>query len=422
MIQDTQSQDQTVALIKTRQWPKIIITGGILAVVGWLSLPMLSQWQSGLTLVEAEQITTAKVIRGTLVRDIAVSGRLVAANAPVLYSPAQGQVTLLVKPGDRVKRNDLLATVRSPELEAQIKQQEATLDSLKIAASRGQLADSEAQLDLQRSVDSAQVRLNAEKREHTRASLSYQKQVISELDFAKRKDALLEADLYYKHALKRIDLATRRLSFENQTRQKAVQSQVLLLSELQRQQDALAILAPVSGIVGNALVSQQELVNETQALMSIVDLSQYEAQINVPEFYADDLAIGLGVKMSLAGKVLIGQVISISPEIHNNQVPIKVSINSDVGLNLRQNQRLTARIEFESKDNVLMIKRGAFLGSSAGKYAYVMNDSIASRRPITTGSASVEFIELTAGVKEGDTLVTSDYKDFNQEQQIQLVN
>jgi HlyD family secretion protein len=422
MIQDTQGQDTNITNKPEIKWSKYLLLGSSAIAIGWLSLPSLAQWQSGLVSIERQQLSTASVVRGDLVRDIAVSGKLVAANAPFVYSPEKGQVTLVVKPGDNVKAQDIIARIHSPELASQIKQQTSVLESLKVAASRGRLTDDEAQLDLERSLDTARVRLNADKREHQRAVISFDKQVISELDFAKRKDALLEADLLYQHALKRVTLTKKRLSFENQTRMYAISSQAIVLEELQRRHDTLTIRAPVTGIVGNALVGQKELVSAAQALMSVVDLSQYEAQFNVPEFYADDLGIGLVVKMTLAGKEIQGKVISISPEVNNNQVPIKVSVEVGTEVKLRQNQRLNARIEFEKKDNVLMVKRGAFLKSGAGKYAFTLEGNIASRRTINTGSASVEYIELLSGVKEGDTLIVSDYTDFNQAEQFQLVN
>ena len=89
-------------------------------------------------------------------------------------------------------------------------------------------------------------------------------------------------------------------------------------------------------------------------------------------------------------------------------------------LKLRQNQRLNARIEFEKKDNVLMIKRGAFLKSTAGKSVFVINNDYAMRQPITIGSQSVEFVEITSGVTDGQQLIVSSYEDFALSDKIKL--
>jgi HlyD family secretion protein len=420
MIQGTQGQDEQVHKPITKKWRKFAIPVLAVVVLTVVSIPSLSQWYGGVPSIEREGLLTAKVFGGRLVRDIAVSGKLVAANAPKLYSPEPGQITLLVKPGAKVDKDAVVARVKSPELEALIKQESSMLERLKIDVQRGELTNSEAKLDLERSLDASIVRLKAQKRENERATIAFKTNVISELDLVKRKDALLEAQLFHQHAVKSFELAKRRLAFESQTRDFAVIRQRLILTELQRRQQALDVRTPVAGIVGSWLVAQKEQVADAQALLSIVDLSQYEAELNVPEFNADDLGIGLSVHMTLAGKPLSGEISAISPEVVNNQVKVRVFIAQNNAVKMRQNQRLNARIEFESKDNVLMIKRGAFLKSTAGKSAFVINDDIASRQTIKTGLASVEYIELLSGVSAGDTLIISDYQSFNDAQHIRL--
>ncbi|NQY64302.1 MAG: HlyD family efflux transporter periplasmic adaptor subunit [Alteromonadaceae bacterium] len=420
MIQGTQGQDEIVQKQHKKNWRRTLLMALVIIVITSLFMPTLSRWYSGLRLIEREGLLTAKVFGGVFIRDVAVSGKLVAANAPKLYSSEPGKITLLAKPGDMVAKNDIIAVIESPELEALLTQEQSLFERLKIEADRGALIDDEAQLDLERSLDIAQVSLIAEQREKARAEIAFNKHLISEIDFVQRKDALLKAELFHQHALKRVALAKKRLSFESQTRDFSVKRQGLVLAELERRQHELDIRSPVSGIVGNWLVAQKEQVADSQVLMTVVDLSQYEAELNVPEFYADDLGLGLQVNLTLAGKKFIGKIGSISPEVLNNQIRVRVNIPANSGIKMRQNQRLNARIEFEKKDNVLMVKRGAFLKSTAGKSVFVISKDKAQRQTIQTGSASVEYIELISGVNEGDTLIISDYKKFNEEQQILL--
>jgi HlyD family secretion protein len=422
MIQDTGGQDEQVTKPSGKKWRKHLIALAAVVVIAGISMPTLSQWYNGIPSVEQQSVLTAKVFNGELVRDIAVSGKLVAANAPTLYSPEPGKVTLLAKPGSQVAKGVVVARVESPELKALITQEESTLEGLKIEAQRGELTNAEAQLDLEKTLDNAIVRLTAAKREHQRANVSFKTNLISELDFVQTQDVLQEAKLAHKHAQKRVELAKKRLAFESQTRAFSVKRQTLILTELERRQYELDIRAPVAGIVGSWLVTQKEQVGDAQALMSVVDLSAYEAELNVPEFNADDLGIGLQVAITLAGKQLSGQISAISPEVINNQVKVRVSIAAENLTSMRQNQRLNARIEFERKSNVLMVKRGAFLKSAAGKTAFVVNNNIAKRTPIQIGSLSIEFVELTSGVRAGDTLIISDYQTFAQNDQLLLIN
>lgn len=422
MINGTNGQDEVISkAASNKPWKKIAISSAVVIAATWFSLPTLSQWMGGIPNIDAQTITRATAFKGTLIRDIAVNGKLVAANAPTLYSSESGQVTLLAKPGDIVEKNTVVATIASPELQSMIKQATAKLERLKIDANRGELSDSEAQLDLERSLDTAQVYFNASIRELTRAEISFEKQVISELELVTKRDAKLESELLFKHAKKRVELAKKRLAFENQTRGFSVKSQQLVVDELQRRANLLNVRAPVTGVVGNWLVQKKERVSNTQAIMTIVDLSQYEAELNVPEFYADDLGLGLDVQVKISGKQLIGKIISISPEVNNSQVAVRVSIDDTSDIKLRQNQRLDARIEFEKKDNVLMVKRGGFLASHGGRAAYVINGNNVNKQNISTGSQSVEYIEITSGLQAGDDIIISSTEEFDMHDAISLI-
>ncbi|MDU0353537.1 HlyD family efflux transporter periplasmic adaptor subunit [Paraglaciecola aquimarina] len=421
MINSTDGQDQVISKTASRKpWGSIAFVAVVLVAAVWFIWPTLQQWAGGVPNVEAQSITRSEVFRGTLVRDVAVNGKLVAANAPTLYSSESGQVTLLAKPGDIVEEGAIVATISSPELQSLIKQATAKLESLKTAASRGELTDLESQLDLERVLDTAQVRIKASTRELARAELSFKKQVISEIDLVSKRDAKLESELLFQHALKRVELAKKRLEFENQTRALSVQRQQLIVDELQRRVELLNVRTPVNGVVGNWLVQKQERVADTQAIMTVVDLSQYEAELSVPEFYADDLGLGLDVQMKITGKSLIGKVISVSPEVKNNQVMVRVSVDNFADIQLRQNQRLNARIEFEKKENVLMVKRGGFLASHGGQTAYVINGEYAQQTPISLGAQSVEFIEVISGLKAGDSIISSSTVEFDSHSAILL--
>jgi HlyD family secretion protein len=419
MIADTQSQDEKILATKKIVPKKLILTLLVILTLIYVAFPTFSQWYSSIPSVDSESLTIASVIRGDLVRDVAVSGKAVAANAPQLYNTQEGQITLLAKPGETVTQNQIVARLVSPELEALIKQQESTLEQLSINSNRGILDDKVAQLDLESNMNSAQSALNVAKREKQRAEISFKKQIISEIDWMKSQDTLADATLFFEHAKKRVDLAKERLEFERKNRDFLVKRQQLILNELVRRHQALEIKAPLNGVVGNWLVAQKNTIAANTAIMTIVDLSEYEAELSVPEFYADDLGLGLTVAMQISGQQISGEIIAISPEIKANQIKVRAKLTSAIAIQLRQNQRINARIEFEKKTNVLMIKRGAFIGSLAGKFAFKKrDDNSANKIAITTGVTSVEYVELTSGVTEDDQIIISDYLDFAQTEQI----
>ena len=423
MIADTQSQDETILSVEKKSPKKLLLILLVILTLLYLAFPTVSQWYSSIPNVDTDSLVIASVIRGDLVRDVAVSGKAVAANAPQLYNTERGQITLLVKPGETVTQNQIVARLVSPELDALIKQQESTLEQLSINSNRGILEDKVAQLDLESNMNTAQSALNVAIREKQRAKISYSKQIISEIDWMKSQDTLADANLFFQHAKKRVDLAKERLDFERKNRDFLVKKQQLILNELVRRHQALEIKTPLTGVVGNWLVAQKNTLAANTAIMTVVDLSEYEVELSVPEFYADDLGLGLTVAMQISGQQISGEIIAISPEIKANQVKVRAKLTSPIDIQLRQNQRINARIEFEKKSDVLMLKRGAFMGSLAGKFAFkILDDNTATKIAITTGASSVEYVELTSGAIENDQIIISDYQDFNQAEQINITD
>ena len=97
-IQDTSGTDVAI----TRRGPRrsTVVAGviGALLIVGFaLAWPSVKRWSGTERSFDRSRLRFAQVVRGTLVRDLAVSGRIAASSYPTLYSPAQGTVTLEVR-------------------------------------------------------------------------------------------------------------------------------------------------------------------------------------------------------------------------------------------------------------------------------------------------------------------------------------
>ena len=158
-------------------------------------------------------------------------------------------------------------------------------------------------------------------------------------------------------------------------------------------------------------MQQKSAVAPSQALMTLVDLTAFEAELQVPESYANELGLGMDVELQIGAVHIVGKLSAISPEVSGREVTTRVRFNDQTDLNLRQNQRVSARILLENRENVLMVKRGAFM-QQGGFIAYKVENNVATRIEIATGATSIAAVELSAGVKEGDTLIVSSYEQF----------
>ncbi|MDH3909105.1 MAG: efflux transporter periplasmic adaptor subunit, partial [Gammaproteobacteria bacterium] len=158
-------------------------------------------------------------------------------------------------------------------------------------------------------------------------------------------------------------------------------------------------------------------------VMAVVDLSRFEIDAQVPESYADDLVAGMQAEILVAGRAFPARLVAVSPEIVGNQVASRIRFDGEMPANLRQNQRLTTRILLAEHPDVVLVQRGQFLDSGAGRIAYVVSeDRIAERRRIQTGARSLGAVEVISGLEPGDTIVISNLDPFRGADTVLLTN
>ena len=418
MIKDTSATD--TELPQQSKTLRLILIGAAVLFLLAFAIYSFVGTSSATRSIDRASVQIASLEIGDLVRDVLSTGRIVAANAPQLYSPEQGFVSLNVKAGDEVVLGQVVATVESPELQNELQQQQSELNRLQGELARQELDARRQALQLSKLSDLAEVDLKAAEREERRAQASIVNNLISQIDHEKAVDDLARAKLNFKHARQELELANDTLAFELASAQSTVARQTLVVEELKRKTQQLEIVASVNGVVGNLLVQQQAFVSKNQLLMTLVDLTAYEAELNVPESYANDLSLGMQVELTVQGRQIVGQLSGISPEVANREVTTRVRFEpSSNQEGLRQNQQVSARILLENKTQVLKVRRGSFV-QAGGFVAYKVEGDIAYRTDIQLGATSMREVEILNGLSEDDTIIISNYSEFEGAPSIQL--
>lgn len=421
-IRDTSGQDVPLQRRGRTRHLKWLLPVLVLAAGAAVFSSKLDTWLSAGASVQADRIRTAVVNRGDLVRDLNVQGRVVAAISPTLYSPATGTVTLEVLPGDAVERGQVLAVIDSPEVRSGFLQEQSTLDRLGAEYEREKIQARKAAVKSQQTIELARVKLTAAEREMRRAEESMQTHAISEVDFERARDELSRAKVEHAHAIQDARLETESLEFETTTRQLAVQRQQLIVDELKRRVEDLAIRSPVDGVVGNVAVDQKAVADRNAPLVTVVDLTAFEVEVRIPEAYADDLGIGLASDVQYNAEAYRGELVSLSPEVVNNEVVGRIRFAGSAPPGLRQNQRVTVRVMMDEVLGVLKLQRGSF-ADSGGRVAWVLgDDGLARRHSIRLGARSAAEVEILDGLAEGDRVIISSINDFEDFETIQVVH
>jgi len=423
-MRDTSGQDVQIepSSLKKSLVIKGIIAIAVIAAFIIFVLPKFnSMFSSDLTIAK-ERLRFATVEQGNLQRDIGVQGKVVAANSPTLYATAPGIVSLFIKAGDNVEKGQILAEVDSPQLNNRYAQELATLEQLDLAVGRHKIEIKTTQLNNQQIIEMSAVNLDAAKVNKDRADTSIKNSLISKKEHEEKMAEFKRASLSHQHAKQSFDLQTESMEFELKSRQSQLGRQQYVVDDLKRQVRELTLLAPTAGIIGSVNIREKDSVPANTSLITVIDLSAFEVEVNIPESFADDLGVGLASEISFNGETHQGQIVAISPEVTNGQVVGRLRFNEDVVANLRQNQRVSARILIESKENILKIRRGAFVESGGGRIVYVVSNDNAIRKNVTLGARSIGEIEVVSGLKVGDQIVISSIDIFNNHEQIYLTN
>ena len=413
MIRDTSSQDAVLTPAPARKFRQRAFWAGalVLAVAG--AALLLSAWRSSEHSVSAARLRIAEVGRGTLVRDASVNGRVVAAISPTLYATALSTVTLKTNAGDTVKKGDVLAVLESPDLMDALKREQSSYSQLEAEVARQQILAKKQKLLAQREADSAEIdRLSAQRTLERYDSVG-QVGIIAKIDFQKAKDALSSAQIRASHAASAAALEGEDVALALKTKVNELDRQRLSLANARRRFDELTVRAPVDGFVGTLNVQNRSVVAANTPLMTLVDLSKLEVELEVPETYVADMGLGMTAEIQLGDTRATGKLAALSPEVVKNQVLARVRFDGVQPKGLRQSQRVTARLLIEEKPNVVMLPRGPFVESEGGRFAYVIHDSVAVRTPISLGATSVTAVEILSGVKIGDKVVIAGSDSFN---------
>jgi HlyD family secretion protein len=412
MIRDTSLQDAVLNPVPAQKFKRRATWAGaaVVAVAG--AALLLSAWRGSEHSVSAARLRIAEVTRGTLIRDASVNGRVVAAISPTLYSTAQATVTLKTNAGDTVKKGDVLAILESPDLADALKREQSSYSQLEAEVARQQILARKQKLLAQREADTAEIdRLSAQRTLERYESVA-QVGIIAKIDYQKAKDALNSAQIRASHASKAAVLEGDDVALALKTKINELDRQRLSLANAQRRFDELTVRAPVDGFVGTLSVQNRSVVSANTPLMTLVDLSKLEVELEVPETYVADMGLGMTAEIQLGDMRATGKLAALSPEVVKNQVLARVRFDGAQPKGLRQSQRVTARLLIEERPNVVMLPRGPFVESEGGRFAYLMQDGIAVRTPIKLGATSVSAVEILSGVKPGDKVVIAGTDTF----------
>ena len=169
------------------------------------------------------------------------------------------------------------------------------------------------------------------------------------------------------------------------------------------------IKADFNGVITKVSVVEGATTALGTELFTLQNTDKINVNVKVSKYDYDKLKEGQSADITLAGKTYEGEVTSISHVATQNEkgaslISADVRIkNPDDDIFLGVDAKVT--IHAEEADDVVVLPSEVVNIGKDGSFCYVIENGVITRRDITTGISSDDYVEVTAGIKEGDEVI-----------------
>jgi RND family efflux transporter MFP subunit len=321
-------------------------------------------------------VELANAKRDAMFQEVRVVGNLIGeATVSVAPRTAGRLQDVFVRLGDRVNRGQRIAKIEDFEIVEQVKQAEAAQE-----VSAATIRQREAELQV--------AQTSAE-----RSRNLFQRQLLP-------KQTLDDTEARFQAANAQLDLA----------RAQSTQSRARL-DELRINLANTVIVSPVNGFVAKREVDPGAFVSQNAPIVDVVDISRVRLVVNIVERDLKELHAGDAAKVEVdayPGETFTGRIARVAPVLDpaTRTAPIEIEIaNPDFRLKPGMYARVGITTDIKKDTLVIPINAVADLGGRRGVFQHV--NGVAVFRTIELGTEASDVVEVLAGLKDGDQVITT---------------
>jgi HlyD family secretion protein len=368
-----------------RSWPLILALLIVVAAAAGAAVFYLRR----------NNVQTITVQRGTVVQAFYATGTVRPNFEYTIKSKGQGNlVSLLVREGSHVAKDQLLARIDDRQLRFAVEQLQAQLQESQAMAAE----NSPMHNELIAKLTEAKSQFEISDREVTRVQKLFDQggANIADLDNSRR------GHVQWANNIAALNAQIENWRIDSANKVEITQAQ---LSKAQADLADTEIRSPIDGVVLERYVEEKEVVSLNQKLLLLANPQDLIMKAAVDEEDVARTEIGKTVDMQLyafADRVLQGKVFEILPTADpaNKTYEVKVQF-VDPPAKLRVG--MTAELNFieNVRENTLLIPTSAILDDQV----YVPRDGKYQPVDVKVGVRSLEKVEILDGLKEGDSIV-----------------
>lgn len=404
----------------------MIAAGAVCAValVALLGLGLAAGARTSLR-TPAASVTIETARLGVFHDNVLLRAKVVPREVVYLDALEGGQVAeVLAHAGDTVAAGQPLVRFRNTQLELEVLDREGRLSEsiTQLQAYEKQLEDARvanekaaAQIDY----DIVRLSRDAQRADALIAQGFTPRQrydaVHDELDHNRRLLPLQLASNREQETLRRRQLPQLKAELAN-----LQQSLTVARSKL----DSLVLRAPVAGKLADMHLNLGEIKGRGERLGQVVPDSGFKIEARVDEYYLDRVRVGQAAEVDVNGRAWPLTVTRVDPQVKDATFLVELAFAGAMPKDVLSGQALEGRLTLGGDRHGLILPAGAFLERTGGDWAMVVDASgkRADRRRLKVGRRNSEQVEILAGLKPGERVITSDYTGYDKVERLVLTH
>ncbi len=204
--------------------------------------------------------------------------------------------------------------------------------------------------------------------------------------------------------------------------QAAVAARELAALDLQDSQ----IIAPLSGYISHRYVKTGHFTQGYQKLFHVVDQSNLQAIVHLPEHQLSNIALNQQAVLSFSARkdhLYQAHIRSISPVIDSRSGTFKVIMDLDNQLNqLKPGMFAQIALTFDTHQNALTVPSDAIITMDKQSKIYLVRDNKAIEVAVAKGFVQDHQTEITGEIKAGDVVVVSGQHNLKSDVLVEVIN
>jgi HlyD family secretion protein len=343
------------------------------------------------------EVSVIPVTRDTVEITLNESGIVELGNQQVIRSPVEGAVDeVLVQPGDRIESGQVLITLRNPERQTALLEQDIAITQQDIALQRQRQAIAEAA-----------EQLAADEEQLQRLASLANDGIVPLVDVQEQENQV------------RRSLATlRQAETDAQDAALALESLRVAQQRIEQEVANTVITAPMNGVVLGVDVVNGDGIERRTELITVGNPAQEQVDLNLSTLNAARVRPNQLARITVIGPttdVFTGRVASLYPlaiapeeddsDSSQSVVPTIVRLDTP-SRTLIPGSRVNVEIVIEQQASVIALDVSAIQQMSDRPFVWILDDdNRVQQQSITLGLEGLVTVEVTEGLSEGDRVV-----------------